>query len=156
MVTKRKPITLSFTQADLTKCRGVLAQATGTVDEVTVANVFQYLKPADRVKFANELYRVMKKGAKCQVTLPHWAANNYYSDLAVQWPPVVEGWFFHLNKAWREANKPVANGYKCSFATTWGYGMHPALHSRNQEYQQNALQYWKEAAQAIVATLIKE
>lgn len=47
------------------------------------------------------------------------------------------------------------NGYSCNFQCTWGFSLHPHLLTRNQEYQQHALQFWKESAQDIIATLTK-
>ena len=46
-------------------------------------------------------------------------------------------------------------GLNCDFEAYWDYNRHPAITPRNQEYQQHALSFWKEAAQDIVATLVK-
>jgi hypothetical protein len=64
-------------------------------------------------------------------------------------------WFYYLDKNWRAANAPHNDKYTCDFASTWGYSMNGALSARNAEYQQIALQFWKEAAQDTIATLIK-
>jgi hypothetical protein len=78
-------------------------------------------------------------------------------DVRVQFPPVSEGWFATLNKAWREGQNCVdQSGYTCDFDHTLGYGLHPQIVARNQEYQQNAVTFWKEAAQDLCATLIKK
>ena len=116
----------------------------------------QYLTATERVHFANELYRVLKPGAKATILCPHWAASKAVGDLLVQWPPISEMWFLTLNLGWRDAqNRVDQSGYTCDFDHTLGYGLHPALATRNQEYQQHAVTFWKEAAQDIVATLTK-
>jgi hypothetical protein len=108
----------------------------GTVDEVFSRNLINYLTPKYRIHFVNELYRV-------------------YGDLDQQWPPVGEEWLFFLNKEWREANAYWAKGYACDFDFTCGYGMHPAIVPKNDEYRQTAISFWKEAAQETVVTLTK-
>lgn len=128
---------------------------TGSVEEVQVANVIQFLARKDRIHFVNELYRVLKKGGKAQIMTPHWCASKAYADLMFEFPPVSEGWYAHLNKEWREANAPWGTAYKCDFDGTSGYTLHPAVAPRNQEYQSNAVTFWKEAAQDMVTTLIK-
>lgn len=154
MATK-KPIEIHLTHLDVAKAKKVFTQKAASVDFIHAENVVQYLTPKERAHFFNECHRVLKKGAKLQTSVPHWCASVAFGDLAVQFPPVVESFFFHLNAGWREANKPVFKELTCDFDTTWGYGMHPAIVPRNQEYQQNAIQFWKEAAQSLVATSIK-
>lgn len=77
--------------------------------------------------------------------------------------------FYYLSREWRKgdvakgvaANAPHVdkefnpNGYDCNFVATWGYGLNPAIQSRNTEYQTFALQNYKEAATDIIATLVK-
>jgi hypothetical protein len=46
-------------------------------------------------------------------------------------------------------------GYTCDFDATWGFGMHPEVASRNQEYQQFAMTFYTEAVQDVVVTLVK-
>ena len=149
--------TLTIDHTGLAKAKAKLANATGSLSEITLTNVLQYLDVKQRVALLNECYRVLNKGGKLSITVPHWCASVAYGDLAVQWPPVVEAWIFHLSKKWRDANKPVdAKMYRCDFEGSWGYGMHPGIVSRNQEFQMNALQYYKEAAQSLIATLTKQ
>ena len=126
-----------------------------SVEEVHSSHFVEHLTASERIHFVNELYRVLKKGAKATVIVPHWNSNRAYGDLTHQWPPVSEFWFYYLSKAWREQNAPHNDAYTCDFQETWGYSMHPDLVVRNQDYQQHALQFWKEAAQDIHATLTK-
>jgi hypothetical protein len=109
----------------------------------------------DRVHFANELYRVMKPDSKATIIVPYWASCRAYGDVSHCWPPVSEAWFFHLNKAWRENENYIDLPYTCNFDHTLGYAMHPGIINRNQEYQQHAITFWKEAAQDLCASLIK-
>ena len=93
---------------------------------------------------------------KCRLITPHWASCRAYGDMTHQWPPVSEFWFYYLRKVWREQNAPHDDGYECNFEATWCCSLHPLRQARNQECQANAVQFWKGAAQDIVATLTKQ
>lgn len=128
--------------------------ADSSVEEARSSHFVEHLEPAERIHFANELWRVLAPDAKCLIVVPHWASCRAYGDLTHKWPPVSEFWFFYLNKAWREANAPHNDAYTCNFDFTAGYSMHPNLVVRPQDYQQFALENYKEAAQDIMATLV--
>lgn len=77
-----------------------------------------------------------------------WAGNC--------WPPVSEFWFYYLDKDWRAINAPHNQDYKCHINVTWGYSLHPELNSRNQEYQNEAIKWNKEACSDIIAQFTKK
>lgn len=134
----------------------------GSVEEVHCSHFLEHLTGVERVHFMNELYRVLRQGGKACVITPHWASNRAYGDPTHQWPPVSEMFFYYLSKDWRKTQAPHTDaqfnkdGYNCDFEATWGYSMNQALTTRNQEYQQHALQFFKEAAQDTIATLTKK
>ena len=127
----------------------------GTVAEAYCSHFVEHLKPAERIHFANELYRVLVPEGKALVITPHWASQRAYGDLTHEWPPVSEFWFFYLKEDWRAVNAPHNDGYTCNFEVTWGYNLHPEIVPRNQEYQVEALKWQKEAASDTVATFAK-
>lgn len=127
--------------------------ASDTIEEVHCSHFLEHLEPMERVHFVNELWRVMRGGAKAQIIVPHWASNRAYGDLTHKWPPVSEMWFYYLNKDWVAQNAPHNDFYTCDFEATWGYSLHPGIIPRSQEYQSHALQFWKEAAQDMICTL---
>jgi hypothetical protein len=135
--------------------------ADGSVAEAHASHFVEHLNGRERVHFCNELYRVLVPGGKCQIITPHWASSRAYGDYTHQWPPVGEFWFYYLSKAWRATNAPhndiahTPDGYACDFEATWGYSVRGDLLARNTEYQQMALQNFKEAAQDTIATLTK-
>jgi hypothetical protein len=126
-----------------------------SVTEAHCSHFIEHLTAEERIHFCNELYRVLAPDGKCQVVTPHWASCRAYGDMTHRWPPVSEFWFYYLDKNWRAANAPHNDGYTCHFEVTWGYTLHQELVSRNQEYQTNALKFWKESAQDTVATFTK-
>lgn len=141
--------------------RGKWPWKDNSVDEVHCSHFIEHLTATERVHFVNELCRVLKVGSHATVIAPHWASNRAYGDPTHQWPPVAEMWFYYLSKGWRETQAPHTDrqynrdGFACDLEATWGYSMHPTLQSRNQDYQQDALAWKKEAAQDIIATLKK-
>lgn len=152
----KKPVVLELDIKSLAKVKKHLTQASNSVDEVTVLHLLPYLKPVERINFINELYRVMKKGAKAQLITPHWCSSRAYADLRFEFPPVAEGWYFNMSAASRAQDPNGDKRYKCDFDFTIGYGLHQSLVSRNQEYQSNAVSFYKEAAQDLIATIIKK
>ena len=150
-----KLVTCEIKRSDYAKIKGKLKYADNSVDEIGIIGTIEYLTADERIKFVNELHRVLKKGGKATMVTPYWCSNRAYTDLAVQWPPVAEGWFYHLHEDWRKENNPTEKRYKCDFAFTLGYGMHQLIVNRNQDFQQDAIMFKKEAAQDMIATLIK-
>lgn len=138
-----------------------------SVDEVHSSHTVEHLTAEQRVHYVNELYRVLKVGAKATIICPHWASCRAYGDPTHQWPPISEFWFYYLSREWRlggKNNPPQAphtdikywdKGFDCDFEATWGYGVHPNIQTRNQEFQEFAVNYYKEAVQDIHATLTR-
>jgi SAM-dependent methyltransferase len=124
-----------------------------SVDEVYASHLVEHLTWPERVHFFNELHRVLKAGAKATIVIPHWASSRFYGDPTHK-EPMSEFAFYYLLKSWRDANAPHTD-YVCDFDATWGYSLHPALTTRNTDYQQNAIAWWKEACQDTIATLTK-
>lgn len=124
-----------------------------SVEEVNASHIVEHFSWPQRVGFFNELFRVMKVGAKAQIVIPHWASARFYGDPTHR-EPMSEFAFYYLLRSWRYMNAPHTD-YTCDFDATWGYSLHPTLHARNTEYQQYAIQNFKEAAQDIIATLVR-
>lgn len=135
-----------------------------SVAEAQASHFIEHLTNFDgrweRVRFFNELWRVLVPGGKCTLIFPHWCSNRYYGDPTHK-EPFSEMGFYYISREWRLAQAPHTDsthnpdGYTCDFEATWGYSIHPAILVRNQEYQQHALGFWKEAAQDLIATLTK-
>mgnify|MGYP000635640836 CR=1 FL=1 len=134
----------------------------GTVEEVHCSHFLEHLTAKERIRFFNELYRVMAVGAKATIITPHWCSNRAYGDLTHQWPPVSEMFWYYVDAGWRKSQAPHtdkefnADGFECDFAATWGYGLHPQITPRNPESQQFAMTFYKEAAQDMHCTLVKK
>ncbi|KXH75042.1 MAG: hypothetical protein AM326_09305 [Candidatus Thorarchaeota archaeon SMTZ-45] len=126
-----------------------------TVSEAHCSHFIEHLEALERVHFVNELHRVLVPGGSCFCVTPHWSSCRAYGDLTHKWPPVSEFWFYYLDAEWRKVNAPHNDFYKCDFAVTGSFNLHPLIATRNLEYQQHAVTFWKEATPDIVFTLVK-
>lgn len=125
-----------------------------SVDEVFSSHTLEHFSGEERVHFMNELYRVLKPGAKAQFVVPHWASARAYGDPTHKWPPVGEMTWLYLNRDWRALNAPHV-GYRCDFDFTYGYALAPGWETRSQEAQQFGLMHYREVAMDMMATLTK-
>ena len=132
-----------------------------TIEEARMSHFLEHLTAVERCQLLNELYRVMKLGAQCTVIVPHWASSRAYGDPTHQWPPIGEMFWYYVKREWRMANAPHTDksvwpqGYDCDFDATWGYGMHQSLMTRNPEFQQFAMNFYKESAQDLHVTITR-
>ncbi len=133
----------------------------GSVEEANSSHCLEHFDATERVHFFNELWRVLKPGGKCTIITPHWASCRAYGDPTHKWPPVSEFLWYYLKRDWRLTQAPHTDsqhnkeGFTCNFEVTWGYGLTPEVASRNQEYQQYAMAFLKEAISDMIATLVK-
>jgi Methyltransferase domain len=145
-----------------------------SVDEAHASHFIEHLTNLngkwERTHFFNELHRVLVKGEydgagkpiKGFATLifPHWCSNRYYGDPTHK-EPFSEMGFCYLTQEWRMSQAPHADakwqkgGYTCDFDWSYGYSLRQDIVIRNQEYQQNAMQNFKEVCQDIIATITK-
>lgn len=76
MKKEKAPVTLELNHKDLAKVKKKWTQADSSIDEVNVINLVQFLTPSERIHFVNELFRVMKSGARAQISAPHWCSSD--------------------------------------------------------------------------------
>lgn len=136
-----------------------------SVSEVHCSHVLEHLDHnrhnPERVRFMNELYRILKPAGKATIITPHWCSNRAYGDFTHADKAVSEFFYFYVSREWRRQNAPDndiewnKDGYTCDFEATWGYSMRQDLLVRNQEYQMYALGNFKEAATDLIATITK-
>lgn len=132
-----------------------------SVEEIHCSHCIEHFTAVERCHVYNEMWRVMKKGAKATVIAPFCFSGRAYGDPTHQWPPISGFSFFYLLQSWRDGNAPHSDakhwppGYQCDFDATWGFSLHPGVAVRNQEYQQHAATFFVEAAQDIICTLVK-
>jgi SAM-dependent methyltransferase len=126
-----------------------------SVTEATCSHFLEHLehnqRHPERVRFMNELWRVLVPGGKATIITPHWASNRAYGDFTHADKPVSEMFYAYLDRSWREENAPDTDakynpdGYTCDFHSQIGYTPHPELHTLQPEHREIALNWYKEA-----------
>lgn len=100
-----------------------------SVDEAHSSHTLEHLTSGvngGRVRFFNELYRVLKPKATARIITPHWSNNRAYGDFDHKWPPVADFMYYYLMKEWRKQNAPhndaetLKNGFGLSCDFDWG------------------------------------
>lgn len=133
-----------------------------SVEEVHCSHFLEHLTMPHRVHFFNELHRVLIHGGKATIATPHWASNRAYGDPTHQWPPVCEMFYYYLNRHWRTTQAPHTdavndkmNGLSCNFDFNMTYNIHPEIAKRAPAYVEDAVAWYKEAVQDLVAIVVK-
>lgn len=106
-----------------------------SVEEVFSCHFFEHLTGPERILFMDELWRVMRVGAKAQIIVPYWSSMRSVQDPTHQWPPLCEASFLYFNRDWREQNKVSHYLGKCNFNFSYGFQLYPEVQSKAQEVQ---------------------
>lgn len=128
-----------------------------SIEEVNCSYFLETLTSEERCNTVNEIYRILKPEGKLTIKVTHWSTGKAYGNPTYKFPPISENWFSFLSKKYRDEVDPTTNELlTCNFETTWGYGVHEMLTTRNPEFQQFAINFYRETAQDIIATAIKK
>ena len=135
-----------------------------SVTEVYCSHFLEHLehnqRRPERVRFMNELWRVLVPDGKATVITPHWASNRAFGDFTHADKPVSEMFYAYLDRDWRKANAPDndaefnPDGYTCNFLAQLGYSQHPDIKKLTPEERDFALLWYKEAALDLHAILV--
>lgn len=135
--------------------------ADDSVQEIQSSHFFEHLSQDSRSWFMNEAFRVLAPGGQMKITTPYWASSRAYGDPSHTWPPVGEMTFYYFNREWRLANAPHVDiswnglGLSCDFDHSPSYNVHGSLRDYSLDRQLFEVSWYKEAAQDIVALLVK-
>ncbi|MGK2953665.1 MAG: class I SAM-dependent methyltransferase [Thiobacillus sp.] len=123
----------------------------GSVGEAYSSNFLEHLTNLnganERVHFFNELFRVLRFGAKAFIAIPHWNSCRYYGDPTHK-EPFSEFGVYYLNREWRLSQAPHTDivwnpkGYSCDFDSSLGYVLQPKFRNlkiEEKEYTQARL-----------------
>lgn len=126
-----------------------------SVEEVNCANFFEHIPAMQRKPFMEELHRVMKPGARLQITVP--MGNRMWQDFTHQWPPVVPESFLYFNQAWLRENKLMHGDYVTSanFEFEFSYSLDPEIAAREQDFQRFGVRFFTNGATDLRVTLFK-
>ena len=126
-----------------------------SVEEMIISDVFPFVPADDRVRFMDELFRVLVPGGKATIVCIYYSSIGAISDFRVQWPPISEASFLYFNAEWRKANK-VDTPMACDFDFTYGYTLAPEISSRHQDVQSQAVKADLNVVQRLHVVLTKK
>jgi hypothetical protein len=134
-----------------------------SVAEVFCSHFLEHLehnqRQPERVRFMNELWRVMVPFGQATIITPHWASNIAYGDFTHADKPVSEIFYSYTDREWRRLNAPDndaefnPDGYVCDFDARIGHGMNPEIKDKPEEEQMFAIAWYKEAVYELHALL---
>ncbi|MFA7242402.1 MAG: methyltransferase domain-containing protein [Sulfuricellaceae bacterium] len=128
-----------------------------SIDEVYCSHFFEHIPKEQRPVFMEELYRILKTGAKATIICPYGGSNRAMQDFTHEWPPVFAESFLYFNKKWREENRLTHGPYAmtCDFDFRSGLDLEPNLVQCSKEDQALAIRHYINAARDLQITLFK-
>ena len=124
----------------------------GSVDEVHCSHYVEHT--TDLIAFVDELWRIMKQGAKATIIAPYYMSVRCWQDPTHK-RAISEMSFMYFNRGWRSANKLDHYAIKSDFDFTYGYQMTPDWASRSEEARVFAMRHYFNVIQDIHVVLTK-
>jgi predicted SAM-dependent methyltransferase len=129
-----------------------------SIDIVISSHFLEHLDGEQRIKFFNEMYRIMKKGAKMRHIHPYYRSSRAVQDPTHKFPPICENSYLYWNKSWREMNKIGHYLGTCDFEVT---GMHYTFMDnswtqKNEETRNFAIRHYTEIVADMIVDLIRK
>lgn len=127
-----------------------------SVDEVWCSHFFEHVPGPTRIPFMDELWRIMKIGAKATFITPYWSSMRAVQDPTHAWPPVCEASYLYFDRNWREQNMLTHYLGKCNFSFGYGHITQPEVGLWNQERRDHAIGHeigWVNDLQVVLTKL---
>jgi SAM-dependent methyltransferase len=126
-----------------------------SVSEVNCSHFFEHLDGDERLRFMEELYRVLVPGGKATIVVPHARNDGALQDPTHVWPPLIEKSFVYFNREAREQMGITHYPIQCDFEIEIGVALEPHWEQRQQEEKSFALKHFNNVAKEIHAFLTK-
>jgi hypothetical protein len=127
-----------------------------SVDEAFSAYLFHRIHKDIRFQFMDQLWRVMKPGAKCTVIVPYWTSVRAIQDPTAEWPPISEQSFLYFNKQFREDNRiPGRERWKSDFDFVYGYQFEAETQNRPDEARAHWVKHYNNAINDLQLVLTR-
>lgn len=132
----------------------------GSVDEVFVSHYIEHV-PLDTPRgdglllFFDELYRIMKVGAKATIIAPYYTSMRCWQDPTHR-RAISEATFLYANANWRKQNKLDHYPIKADFEFSYGYNMNQEWAARADESKTFAIKHYANAVADIHVTMTKK
>lgn len=131
-----------------------------SVDEVFVSHYVEHI-PLDTPKgdglilFMEELYRILKPGAKAKILAPYYNSIRCWQDPTHR-RAISEATFLYFNQEWRKQNKLDHYPIHCNFDFEYGYLMPGDWANRSDDAKVFAVRHYSNAVNDIQVVLTKK
>jgi SAM-dependent methyltransferase len=123
-----------------------------SVDEIVCSHYIEHTK--DLIKFVDEMYRIMKKGAKATIVAPYYASMRAIQD-PTHVRSICEATFLYFNKGWRDTNKLDHYQIASDFDFSYGYSVSPEWTNRSEDARVFAMKHYINVINDIHVILTK-
>lgn len=123
-----------------------------SVDEVFCSHYIEHTP--DLISFANEIYRIMKVGAKAEIIAPYYSSIRAWQD-PTHLRAISENTFLYFNKDWRVLNKLDHYPIVADFDFESSYVIDPAWQNKSDDELKFAIKYYINVVSDIRTILTK-
>lgn len=150
---------------DMYKCEGVdkvfdMTKAPypfkdNSIDGAFSNHFLEHLTGKERIVFFNEMWRILKKGARMRHIHPCYTSVRAIQDPTHAWPPIAPESYAYWQKDWRDANKLGHYLGNCDFdVVVYNSGLHdPIWSTKVKEQQDFATIHYFNVIQDLVADM---
>ena len=110
-----------------------------SVDEVMCSQYLEHVP--DTMKFMNELWRVLKLGAKATIVTPYYTSVKAWQD-PTHVKAISEYSYLYYTKGWREQEKLTHYPIKANFDVKWAVEWNGDFRGLEQDKQEWALKHF--------------
>lgn len=128
-----------------------------SIDAVHTSHFLEHLDGRQRIQFFNEMYRIMKKGAKMRHIHPYYKSSRAVQDPTHAFPPICEESYLYWTKEFREANKLGHYLGDCDFSFTIFYTFQdPVWMNKNEETRNFAIRHYFNVVADMIVDMVKK
>ena len=131
--------------------------ADDSIDGAFSSHFIEHLDGPERIKFFNEMYRILKMGGKMRHIHPHYNSVRAIQDPSHKWPPICPQSYLYWDRNWREANKldhylGICDYEIMVYNSGW---MDPSWATKNEETRNFAINYYSNVVADLIADMKK-
>jgi hypothetical protein len=128
-----------------------------SIDGAFSSHFVEHLDGPERIKFFNEMYRILKVGARMRHIHPHYRSVRAVQDPTHKWPPIAPESYWYWDKNFREANKLGHYLGNCDFEiVVYNSGFtDQSWATKNKETQAFAAKHYNDVIPDLIADMVK-
>jgi predicted SAM-dependent methyltransferase len=124
-----------------------------SVDEVFCSHYIEHT--GDLIKFMNELYRIMKPGAKARIIAPYYTSIRCWQDPTHK-RAISEATFMYFHREWRDRNGLNHYPITADFDFVYALMLEPEWAKAAEEARKFAIRHYWNAVRDIHVELTKK